>query len=227
MHFWNSIVLGEGDLMMRSIINSLFLLIVATVLLGCQSESIKSGAVQPPFDAVSTEFEFREFQLPQDWEVVILAEQFPVESISSGTIKLADQPNEIRVVFGEKSKTNEYNLTEINKEEEEREANFRTLYRYSEDLRYGVMSIMKIQEPVEDEENALAQTVFQSFAEMPHIEVNGKKVYYYIWDERDNPMFYVWFSDDKKYRYSFGHIENERLTIEDTMPFLEKLTIEN
>ncbi|MDE5416068.1 hypothetical protein [Alkalihalobacterium chitinilyticum] len=211
---------------MRCIINLFFLLVIATVLLGCQSDAVESGAVQPPFDAVPAEFEFREFQLPQDWEIVILSEHFPVESIAPGGVKYTENANEIRMLFGEKSKTNKVNLTEINEAEEERNAGFRTLYHHSHEKKYGEMAIWKVQEPVEDEKNALESTVFQTFDEMPYVEVDGKKVYYYIWDGRDNPMFYLWFSDDKKYRYSFGHYENERLTIEDAMPFLEKLTIE-
>ncbi|MFV8830355.1 hypothetical protein ACNSTQ_21760 [Alkalihalobacterium sp. APHAB7] len=202
-------------------------MIIAIVLLGCQSDAVQSGTVQPPFDAVPAEFEFRQFQLPQDWDVVILSEHFPVESIAPGGVKYTENANEIRMLFGEKSKTNEVNLTEINEAEEERNAGFRTLYHHSYEKKYGEMAIWKVQDPVEDEKNALESTVFQTFDEMPYVEVDGKKVYYYIWDGRDNPMFYVWFSDDKKYRYSFGHIENERLTKEDTMPFLEKLTIEH
>ncbi|WP_216831489.1 hypothetical protein [Alkalihalobacterium elongatum] len=212
---------------MKRLNSALLLLLSVLLLFGCQSDNSGSDALQPPFDAVPNDFEFRVFELPDGWDVVILSMHFPTESIASGMVELAEQPNEIRMVFGEKSSKNEYNVTEINKNEQERNANFRTLYAHSEDIRYGEMSIMKIQEPVEDEKNALENTVFHSFDEMPHIDVDGKKVYYYIWDGRETPMFYLWFSDDKKYRYSFGHYENETLTVDETIPFLEKLISEN
>ncbi|OLO26758.1 hypothetical protein BTR23_21980 [Alkalihalophilus pseudofirmus] len=212
---------------MRCLNIAMLLLIAVLLLFGCQSDASSSNALQPPFDAVPKDFEFREFEIPEGWDVVILSKHFPTASITSGAVELSEQPNEIRMVFGEKSSKNEYNVTELNKNEQERQANFRTLYAHSESIRYGEISIMKIQEPIEDEKNALENTVFQSFDEMPFIDVDGKKVYYYIWDERENPMFYLWFSDDKKYRYSFGHYENEILTVDEAIPFLKKLIREN
>lgn len=208
---------------MRHLKSSVVLLLFVILLLGCQSDKSSSVALPAPFDTIPIDFEFRVFEIPSEWEVVILSEHFPVKTINTGKVKLEEQPNEIRLVFGEKSKTNDYNLAEINKEEQERNADYKTLYIHSEENRIAEMSIMKIQDPVHDEKNALEDTIFQSFAEMPYFQVGDREVYYYIIDGKENPMFYLWFSEDKKYRYSFGHIDNEILTIDDTLPFLEKL----
>ena len=194
---------------------SFFMILCLVILYGCQTNT----------DSPSSEvFQFNDLHGPNDWDIVLAAEYFPVQALSIGTIELAEQPNELRLIFGKKSETNELTLSLINKEEQERQAKFRTIYAHSYEETYAEMSIWEVQEPVDDEENALEKTIFQSLKDRPYIEVGEKNIYYYQPEGKENPMFYLWFSEDRKYRYSFAHLET--LPIKEMVPFLEKMTEE-
>lgn len=209
----------------------LLVIVIATVLIGCQSAQVSF-----PFDEIDADFGLAPFEIPEEWDVLSIGYQQKLENEHEADPHkqiFSDEPQMVQFMFGKASEINEYDMEKIKIYEESRgNRGSKTIYQASRDQLFAELWInAEVPEQLERKlENIIHRNENWSIFEYREvIEVNGKNVYYtgrdgsppekYYWASSDNKlMFFLWFYE--------SDLSEEERQVENMIPILEKLTKE-
>lgn len=209
----------------------LIAIVMSMILSSCQLAQVSF-----PFDEIDPNFGLAPFEIPEEWDVLLIGYQQKLENeYETDPHKqiFIDEPQMVQIMFGKASEINEYDMEQIKKYEESRgNRGSKTIFQASSDQLFAELWINtedpeQLERKLENIHRTNKNSSIFEYGEV--IEVNGKNVYYtgregsppekYYWGSNDNKlMFFLWFYE--------SDLSEEERQIENMIPILEKLTKE-
>lgn len=191
------------------------------LIAGCTTSKYVSN-LEPPLDVIDSNFGLKPFSYPDDWQVVGIEEVYrQTQPVNIHNPTYEEKPHIINIYFGLPAEENTFDINSFNEGRKDR----RLKLAYSVVERFGTLSIKKFDEAVQDLADGLnGLPTTEEF--LIETKINDHQVFYHLEAQDESPWFYIWFSEDKRYRYQFifdseHHSHLRRRPLEEGIAILE------